>query len=111
MTLKNLVKICGKQAPKKAVIMLHGYGSNADSIMNLAQDLYADNTIFIAANAPQNWPFDNEGFQWFSLPEDRAKLLEPKLWYDGLVGAGDVALDGHVAVEFGVGATVVDVGV
>ena len=54
--------------PKKMVIMLHGYGSNAKNLLELAQFLALPEVIFISVNATNNWEggfFDS--YQWFSL--------------------------------------------
>ncbi len=56
--------------PKYLVIILHGYGANGSSILELApnMDEFMPDTHFIAPNAPNPW----EGgfpdcYQWFSL--------------------------------------------
>ena len=54
--------------PKKMVIMLHGYGSNAKSLLELARFLALPEVIFVAVNAVSRWEggcFDS--YQWFSL--------------------------------------------
>lgn len=57
--------------PKQMVILLHGYGSNCDDLINLAPELaeYLPDAVFISPDAPQ--PFELEGYaasrQWFSL--------------------------------------------
>ena len=61
---------------KQLVVMLHGYGSNKDDLINLAPELsnYVPNALFISPGAP----FQMEGMmhpqhrQWFSL-NDRSK--------------------------------------
>lgn len=63
-------------APTKLVIMLHGYGSNKNDLINLSPELskFSPDTLFISPDAP----FDFEGMQnskakqWFSLL-DRSK--------------------------------------
>jgi phospholipase/carboxylesterase len=63
-------------APTKLVVMLHGYGSNKDDLINLSPDLskFLPSALFISPDAP----FDFEGMpnseakQWFSLL-DRSK--------------------------------------
>ena len=62
--------------PKKLIVMLHGYGSNKDDLINLAPELskFIPSALFVSPNAP----FDFEGMprseakQWFSLV-DRSK--------------------------------------
>lgn len=62
---------CGnKNNPKNLIILLHGYGANADNLINLAfefQPLIPD-SYFIAPNAIEPWEggFPN-AYQWFSL--------------------------------------------
>lgn len=51
----------------RAVIFLHGLGSNGDDLMGLAP-IMADalpNTAFFGPNAPHGVPFTFNGFQWF----------------------------------------------
>ena len=54
--------------PKKMVIMLHGYGSNAQNLLELAQFLALPNIIFISVNAVSAWEGGFlDSYQWFSL--------------------------------------------
>lgn len=65
--------------PKKLVVMLHGYGSNKDDLINLAPELskFVPSALFVSPNAP----FDFEGMprseakQWFSLADRSKKTL------------------------------------
>ena len=55
--------------PKKLIIMLHGYGDNANNFINLAQPIDQDDwrAFYLALNAPtilSNYP---NGYQWFDL--------------------------------------------
>lgn len=45
------------QSPKYVMILLHGYGSNADDLISLAPDLaeVLPDTIFVSPNAPFNF--------------------------------------------------------
>ena len=62
--------------PNKLIVMLHGYGSNKDDLINLAPELskFVPNALFVSPNAP----FEFEGMpkskarQWFGLL-DRSK--------------------------------------
>lgn len=81
-----------EEPPKQLVIMLHGYGSNKDDLINLAPELShtLPNALFISPSAPfqleGNIPFQWEGMaqegrrQWFSLLDksDEALLREMK---------------------------------
>lgn len=59
------------QTPDSAVLLLHGYGSNADDLIALAPELAESlpRTVFISPNAP--FPCEMSGFgrQWFSLQQ------------------------------------------
>lgn len=64
--------------PKTLVVLLHGYGSNADDLISLAPDLdpYLEDAIFISPNAP----FDFEGsmfagYQWYSLMDRSTEAM------------------------------------
>lgn len=57
--------------PDSAVLLLHGYGSNADDLIALAPEL-ADvlpTTVFLSPNAPFPCEMSPLGHQWFSLQE------------------------------------------
>ena len=55
--------------PKKIVILLHGYGDNAENFISIANDLYdpAIQINFFAPNAPSIIPQYPLGRQWFNL--------------------------------------------
>ena len=55
--------------PKKLMIMLHGYGDNADNFIHLAQPLDLDEwgMHYVALNAPSIMPGNPMGYQWFDL--------------------------------------------
>ena len=54
--------------PRKMVIMLHGYGSNAQNLLELATFLTMPEIIFISVNATNNWEGGfADSYQWFSL--------------------------------------------
>lgn len=84
--------------PKKMVIMLHGYGSNAKNLLELAQFLALPEIIFISVNAVSNWEggfFDS--YQWFSLyhqngqkkqlPEIASQIKEANLQLANFISA------------------------
>lgn len=56
---------------ENAVLMLHGYGSNADDLIDLAPELaeVLPHTAFISPNAPFPCEMSPVGRQWFSLQE------------------------------------------
>ena len=55
--------------PSKLIIMLHGYGDNAENFINIAN--YIDkpewNAQYIALNAPSPVPNYPTGYQWFDI--------------------------------------------
>ena len=54
---------------KNALIFLHGYGANADDLINigLRWKEKLENTIFISPNAPFKCDWSDDAFQWFDL--------------------------------------------
>jgi phospholipase/carboxylesterase len=64
---KSLQPLSGA-APKKIVLLLHGYGSSGDDLIGLAaqwQHLFPE-TLFVAPNAPQRCGY-GFGYQWWAL--------------------------------------------
>jgi phospholipase/carboxylesterase len=60
-----------RKHPESVVLLLHGYGSNADDLITLAPEL-ADQlpgTAFISPNAPFVCEMSALGRQWFSLQD------------------------------------------
>ena len=58
-----------KKPPKKLVVLLHGYGSNGDNLIDLAEnwaDLLPD-AEFISPNGLEPSEVSPFGFQWFGL--------------------------------------------
>lgn len=56
-------------APKKIVLLLHGFGSSGTDMISLApqwQDALAD-TLFLAPHAPQRCGMMGRGYQWWGL--------------------------------------------
>ena len=55
--------------PKKLIILLHGYGDNADNFINIAGtiDLNEWEAQYIALNAPNNITNYPLGYEWFNL--------------------------------------------
>ena len=63
--------------PKKMVIMLHGYGSNAQNLLELAQFLALPNIIFISVNAVSTWEGGFlDSYQWFSLYHQNGQIKQ-----------------------------------
>ena len=55
--------------PKKLIIMLHGYGDNADNFIHLARSIDQKEwkAAYIALNAPSTLEGNVIGYQWFDL--------------------------------------------
>jgi predicted esterase len=56
---------------EKAIIMLHGFGSNGEDLISLAPLMQKElsNTIFYAPDAPYKLDFPNS-FKWFDIETD-----------------------------------------
>lgn len=55
-------------APRQAVVLLHGYGSDGDDLIGLAPywQEALPHALFVAPNAPERCP-GSPGFQWFAI--------------------------------------------
>lgn len=65
--------------PKQLIIMLHGYGSNGENMIDLAGSFSSTlpDAYFIAPNAPADHEHGYGGYQWFSLiSRDENFILE-----------------------------------
>lgn len=78
--------------PQSMVIFLHGYGSNGDDLISLADYWRAalPNTVFISPNAPEICPGAPNGYQWWGLsnltPGGRAAgVRKPSAVLDGFI--------------------------
>ena len=60
-----------------AIVLLHGYGGDADDIsaMTLNWKRFLPNTIFICPNGHEICPVNPNGFQWFGLENDDPKYI------------------------------------
>lgn len=58
-------------APKSAIILLHGLGADGENLIGLApfMALNFPDTIFISPNAPFQFDMYPVGYQWFSLTD------------------------------------------
>lgn len=61
-------------APTSLVVLLHGYGSNGDDLIELAPAWQGPlpHTLFLSPNAPQPCPGVPHGYQWFPLSATRS---------------------------------------
>ena len=73
----NFYKYGNDIDPKSLVILLHGYGSNGQDLISLADEWAAEmpNTLFISPDAPEQCEISAFGFQWFSLFDRRADIM------------------------------------
>ena len=60
-----------------AVVLLHGYGGDANDIsaVTLNWKRFLPNTIFICPNGHEICPINPNGFQWFGLENDDPKYI------------------------------------
>lgn len=69
-----------QKKPSKLIVMLHGYGDNAENFINIAALL--DKEVFkaqyIALNAPRNIESYPMGYQWFDLYPNGVHIREAK---------------------------------
>jgi phospholipase/carboxylesterase len=62
-------------APKQAIVLLHGYGSDGNDLISLGQ-LWAQrfpDALFVAPDAPAQCDENPFGYQWFPLDLDRMR--------------------------------------
>lgn len=79
-------------APKQAVVLLHGYGSDGNDLIGLAphwQGLLPD-AVFVSPNAPQPCRQFSFGFQWFDVSLEGDRLARRQ---EGVVEARPVLLE------------------
>ncbi|MES2985005.1 MAG: prolyl oligopeptidase family serine peptidase [Pseudomonadota bacterium] len=61
---------------KRAVIFLHGYGSNGDDLLSIADMMDLPDTQFLSPNAPFAFEIYPDGYQWFGLADrDPQRIL------------------------------------
>ena len=79
-------------APKQAVVLLHGYGSDGNDLIGLAphwQPLLPD-ALFVSPNGPDMSRQLAYGFQWFDIALDDGKLAQRQA---GAAGARPVLVE------------------
>lgn len=77
---------------KKAVIMLHGYGSDGNDLISMAPQMALPDTIFYAPNAPNAMP-QTAGYKWFDLMDEAANTVyEQSSYVEKLMQNAKVAL-------------------
>ena len=82
-------------APAKLVILLHGYGSNGDDLIQLAPHFARDlpDAAFVSPHAPDPVPGSPGGYQWFPITQ-----VDPHLMAEGARAAAPV-LDAFIDQE------------
>lgn len=77
----------GGAAPKKLVILLHGYGSNGDDLIGLAHHWapHLPDVQWVSPNAPDPVPGAPNGYQWFPISN-----LDPKRIEEGAESAAPI---------------------
>ncbi|MBF2067878.1 MAG: alpha/beta hydrolase [Calothrix sp. C42_A2020_038] len=106
-----------QQTPTHQIIMLHGWGANADDLASLVPYLDLPNYLFIFPNAPFPYPYSPVGRAWYDLstenmyqglPESREILTQ---WILSLEKSTGVALSQTILSGFSQGgAMTLDVG-
>ena len=69
------------EAPKQAVVLLHGYGSDGNDLIGLAphwQGLLPD-AVFVSPNGPDQCRQLASGFQWFEVSFEGDRLAKRQL--------------------------------
>ncbi len=79
-------------APKQAVVLLHGYGSDGNDLIGLAPQWQPllPNALFVSPNAPQMCRQLAYGFQWFDISFEGDKLASRQI---GVVEARPVLVE------------------
>jgi phospholipase/carboxylesterase len=105
------------QSPKGLIIMLHGWGANAEDLAGLVPYLDLPNFQFVFPNAPFPYPYSPIGRAWYDLRvenmyqglgESRQKLIE---WIQSLEGSTKIPLSQTILSGFSQGgAMTLDVG-
>lgn len=59
--------------PEQLVVLLHGYGSDGNDLIALAQYFQSEfpQALYVAPNAPETCDINPAGYQWFPLDLDR----------------------------------------
>jgi phospholipase/carboxylesterase len=71
----------GQKNPKYLTILLHGYGSKGEHLIDIAPELekYSKNTYFIAPNAPLILSAFPPAYQWFELGHSNYEILNKQI--------------------------------
>ncbi|MGB3612807.1 MAG: hypothetical protein WBA10_03370 [Elainellaceae cyanobacterium] len=122
-TLTSIVRNAQSQ-PKNLLVMLHGWGANAQDVATLADELYLPGYAMAFPNAPFTHPYSPGGYMWYAFPEsgldqllglEQADLQESRhrlrAWLTELCRQLDVPLSRTILGGFSQGgAMTLDVG-
>lgn len=70
MSLEALSFPARTQPPEALLVMLHGWGANAQDVAALASYLDLPQFQFLFPNAPFSFPYAPQGRMWYDLPTD-----------------------------------------
>ncbi|MBW4602314.1 MAG: alpha/beta hydrolase [Calothrix sp. FI2-JRJ7] len=106
-----------KQTPTQQIIMLHGWGANAEDLVSLAPYLNLPDYQFIFPSAPFPYPYSPGGRAWYDLRSDNMYKGLPECeeilrqWILSLEGSTSVPLSRTILSGFSQGgAMTLDVG-
>lgn len=69
---------CATNAPTHGVVLLHGWGANAQDLVSLAPYLNLPQIKFLFPNAPHPHPYSADGRMWYDL-ETQAHLTQTRI--------------------------------
>jgi phospholipase/carboxylesterase len=74
-----VISIAAKSVqPKGLLVMLHGWGANAQDVATLANYLDLPDYQFLFPEAPFPHPYSSEGRMWYGLPNDYSFFSRPE---------------------------------
>lgn len=77
---------------KSLVILIHGYGANANDLIDLGRQwgpLFPD-TAFVSVNAPERCPISPTGLQWFKLTHNPGGMRSAEEYWNGVCHSEEV---------------------
>jgi phospholipase/carboxylesterase len=80
------------QPPQALLVMLHGWGANAQDVAALASYIDLPHFQFFFPNAPFPFPYSPVGRMWYDLPQDYSFFSQPSFRQRPQVQASSQAL-------------------
>ncbi|HEY9629994.1 MAG TPA: alpha/beta hydrolase [Coleofasciculaceae cyanobacterium] len=75
----NVISVAARSAqPQGILVMLHGWGANAQDVAALATYLDLPDYLFLFPEAPFPHPYSPEGRMWYGLPNDYSFFSRPE---------------------------------